>query len=149
MYFFFRNNWEKSILHVSRNNLNYFSQLFSLTEFDTILRQNNLQYGTNVDITSYVDNIRETHNPVGRAHPHVVWDYFNNNCSVRLQNPQLFAPEIYKFMTNLQEYFGSLVGCNVYLTPAYSQGFAPHYDDIEAFVVQVDGEKHWRVYKPR
>ncbi|VVC40038.1 JmjC domain [Cinara cedri] len=146
---FMKNNWEKSILHVSRNDPNYFSELFSITELDTILRQNNLQYGTNVDITSYANNVRETHNPVGRAHPHVVWDYFNNKCSVRLQNPQLFAPEIYKFMANLQEYFGSLVGCNVYLTPPFSQGFAPHYDDIEAFVVQVDGEKHWRVYKPR
>lgn len=146
---FMKNHWEKNILHVPRNSSNYFSQLFSLTELDTILRENNLQYGTNVDITSYTDNVRETHNPVGRAHPHVVWDYFNNECSVRLLNPQLFAPEIYKFMANLQEYFGSLVGCNVYLTPPFSQGFAPHYDDIEAFVVQVDGEKHWRVYKPR
>lgn len=146
---FMKNHWEKAILHVPRNSRNYFSQLFSLTEFDTILRENNLQYGTNVDITSYTDNVRETHNPVGRAHSHVVWDYFNNECSVRLLNPQLFAPEIYKFMANLQEYFGSLVGCNVYLTPPFSQGFAPHYDDIEAFVVQVDGEKHWRVYSPR
>lgn len=24
------------------------------------------------------------------------------------------------------------------------QGFSPHYDDIEAFVMQVEGEKHWR-----
>ncbi|KAL5235362.1 hypothetical protein ACI65C_002772 [Semiaphis heraclei] len=146
---FMRDHWEKAILHVPRNSSDYFSQLFSLTELDTILRENNLQYGTNVDITSYTDNVRETHNPVGRAQPHVVWDYYTNGCSVRLLNPQLFAPEIYKFMANLQEYFGSLVGCNVYLTPPFSQGFAPHYDDIEAFVVQVDGEKHWRVYKPR
>lgn len=146
---FFRNYWEKSILHVPRNNPDYFSKLFSLTELDKILLENNLQYGTNVDITSYINNVRETHNPVGRAFPHVVWDYYNNECSIRLLNPQLFAPEIYKFMANLQEYFGSIVGCNVYLTPPFSQGFAPHYDDIEAFVVQVDGEKHWRVYKPR
>lgn len=36
-----------------------------------------------------------------------------------------------------------------YLTPPGTQGFAPHYDDIEAFVVQLEGKKHWRVYKPR
>ncbi|XP_050425267.1 ribosomal oxygenase 1 isoform X2 [Adelges cooleyi] len=145
---FMKKHWEKTYLHIPRNSPNYFSELFSLEEFDSILRKNNLQYGTNVDITSYVNNQRETHNPVGRAQAHVVWDYFNNGCSVRLLNPQLFAPEIYKLMSNLQEYFSSLVGCNVYLTPPFSQGFAPHYDDIEAFVVQVNGEKHWRVYKP-
>ena len=36
-----------------------------------------------------------------------------------------------------------------YLTPAHSQGFAPHYDDIEAFVLQLEGKKHWRLYSPR
>jgi lysine-specific demethylase/histidyl-hydroxylase NO66 len=34
------------------------------------------------------------------------------------------------------------------LTPAGTQGFAPHYDDIEAFVLQLEGKKRWRVYKP-
>ena len=34
------------------------------------------------------------------------------------------------------------------MTPAGTQGFAPHYDDIEAFVLQLEGKKRWRVYKP-
>ena len=36
-----------------------------------------------------------------------------------------------------------------YLTPANSQGFAPHYDDIEAFILQLEGRKHWKIYQPR
>ena len=35
------------------------------------------------------------------------------------------------------------------LTPPGTQGFAPHWDDIEAFVIQLEGKKHWRVYEPR
>lgn len=34
------------------------------------------------------------------------------------------------------------------MTPKGTQGFAPHYDDIEAFVLQLEGRKRWRVYKP-
>ncbi|OXB63355.1 hypothetical protein ASZ78_001931 [Callipepla squamata] len=42
-----------------------------------------------------------------------------------------------------------MAGANTYLTPPGTQGFAPHYDDIEAFVLQLEGKKHWRVYSPR
>ncbi|KAI2530545.1 RIOX2 isoform 6, partial [Pan troglodytes] len=45
-------------------------------------------------------------------------------------------------------YFGSLVGSNVYITPAGSQGLPPHYDDVEVFILQLEGEKHWRLYHP-
>ncbi len=40
-----------------------------------------------------------------------------------------------------------MVGSNAYLTPggALNQGFAPHYDDIEAFILQLEGYKHWKV----
>jgi ribosomal protein L16 Arg81 hydroxylase len=33
-----------------------------------------------------------------------------------------------------------------YLTPAGSQGLAPHYDDVELWVVQTSGRKRWRLY---
>ncbi len=36
--------------------------------------------------------------------------------------------------------------CNTIITG--SQGFAPHYDDIEAFVIQLEGKKLWKVYPP-
>lgn len=64
-------------------------------------------------------------------------------------NPQTFIPALHKFNATVQEYFHCLVGANVYLTPPNSQGFAPHYDDIEAFVLQVEGKKEWMLYPPR
>ena len=35
------------------------------------------------------------------------------------------------------------------MTPRHSQGFKPHYDDIDAFIVQVEGTKRWRLYHPK
>jgi hypothetical protein len=34
------------------------------------------------------------------------------------------------------------------MTPSGCQGLPPHYDDVEVFILQVEGEKHWRLYKP-
>lgn len=66
-----------------------------------------------------------------------------------LLNPQTYIPALHEFNATLQEYFHCFVGANVYLTPPSSQGFAPHYDDIEAFVLQIEGKKEWLLYPPR
>lgn len=39
--------------------------------------------------------------------------------------------ELWRIQEKLECYFGSLVGSNVYITPADSQGLPPHYDDVE------------------
>ncbi len=49
-------------------------------------------------------------------------------------------------MEKFECYFQCLVGSNIYITPSDSQGLASHYDDIEAFVIQLEGSKHWLLY---
>ncbi|XP_051510283.1 ribosomal oxygenase 1 [Myxocyprinus asiaticus] len=146
---FFRDNWEKKPILIQRQNPDYYKGLFSTAEFDCILRNDDVQYGVNLDVTSYTNGKRETHNPPGRALPYTVWDFYESGCSLRMLNPQAFSSTVWQVLSILQEKFGSMAGANVYLTPPGTQGFAPHYDDIEAFVVQLEGKKHWRVYNPR
>ncbi|KAM6915450.1 ribosomal oxygenase 1 [Xenentodon cancila] len=146
---FFRDTWEKKPIFVQRNNPDYYKGLFSTKEFDRILREEDVQFGVNLDVTSYSNGKRETHNPPGRALPFTVWDFYESGCSLRMLNPQAFSSNVWNVLSILQEMFGSMAGANVYLTPPGTQGFAPHYDDIEAFVVQLEGKKHWRVYNPR
>ncbi|KAF7690433.1 ribosomal oxygenase 1 isoform X1 [Silurus meridionalis] len=146
---FFRDTWEKKPLLIRRQNPHYYEGLFSTAEFDRILRNDDVQYGVNLDVTSFTNGKRETHNPPGRALPYSVWDFYENGCSLRMLNPQAFSSTVWNVLSILQEKFGSMAGANVYLTPAGTQGFAPHYDDIEAFIVQLEGKKHWRVYNPR
>ncbi|XP_049445901.1 ribosomal oxygenase 1 [Epinephelus fuscoguttatus] len=146
---FFKDVWEKKPILVQRKNPDYYKGLFSTAEFDRILRQEDVQFGVNLDVTSYTNGKRETHNPPGRALPYTVWDFYGSGCSLRMLNPQAFSSTVWSVLSILQEHFGSMAGANVYLTPPGTQGFAPHYDDIEAFVVQLEGKKHWRVYNPR
>lgn len=146
---FFRETWEKKPILVQRKNPDYYKGLFSTAEFDRILRQEDVQFGVNLDVTSYTHGKRETHNPPGRALPFTVWNFYESGCSLRMLNPQAFSSTVWNVLSILQEQFGSMAGANVYLTPPGTQGFAPHYDDIEAFVVQLEGKKHWRVYNPR
>ncbi|XP_059620316.1 bifunctional lysine-specific demethylase and histidyl-hydroxylase NO66 [Phlebotomus argentipes] len=141
--------WEKKALVVNRKNPLYFKKLVSLKAIDEVLRKDAVLFTENVDITSYTHGERKTLNGTGRATATSVWESYKEGCSVRFLNPQIFFKEIHTLDATLQEYFECMVGSNMYLTPANSQGFAPHYDDIEAFILQVEGKKRWRLYEPR
>ncbi|MYF29535.1 MAG: hypothetical protein F4169_11900 [Gammaproteobacteria bacterium] len=41
---------------------------------------------------------------------------------------------------------GTRAQTNIYLTPPDSQGFKPHWDTHDVFVMQVEGSKRWRIY---
>lgn len=74
---------------------NYYLHIVSTPLLDEVLRKNHILFTKNIDITSYSNGVRETHNPPGRAIPSVVWDYYRNKCSVRMLNPQTFIPTIH------------------------------------------------------
>jgi len=61
--------------------------------------------------------------------------------------PQVVTPPLARVLSDLESAFSCLVGCNAYLTPPGTQGLAPHYDSISAFVVQLEGEKRWRLHE--
>ncbi|CAF0898292.1 unnamed protein product [Brachionus calyciflorus] len=145
---FFSTYWEKKPLLIKRNKETYYKSWFSCEEFDWIMRNHNLEFTTNIDIVTYINEEKKKHNPEGRAYAPLVWDFFQQGCSIRLLNPATYSQNVWKYLSILQELFGCCVGSNVYLTPAGTQGFAPHYDDIEAFVLQLEGKKRWRVYNP-
>ncbi|KAK6637255.1 hypothetical protein RUM44_007669 [Polyplax serrata] len=146
---FFSDCWESKPLHISKNKEDFFESMCSLSDFKKAVMDNDMYFGKNIDVTSYVNSERLTHNKEGKATLPILWDYFESGCSIRLLNPQRFIPNIKLLMVTLQEFFHCFVGSNIYLTPPGTQGFAPHYDDIEAFVLQLDGEKQWKIYKPR
>lgn len=52
------------------------------------------------------------------------------------------------FAAALADDLGHPVQVNAYVTPPQNQGFADHYDVHDVFVLQVSGEKRWRIRPP-
>ena len=50
------------------------------------------------------------------------------------------------FCRSVERVFSCHVQTNIYLTPPGSQGFHTHYDNHDVFVLQIEGEKTWRLY---
>lgn len=58
---------------------------------------------------------------------------------------ELHAP-LMRFCRGLEQVFLHGAQANIYLTPPGAQGFRTHYDTHDVLVLQVVGEKKWRLY---
>jgi lysine-specific demethylase/histidyl-hydroxylase NO66 len=83
------------------------------------------------------------------ANPSDIWTNVDtSHCTLRLLRPHEHNDNVHALLSLLESEFGCQVGSNAYLTPLNSQGFAPHYDDVDVFILQLEGYKRWKVYAP-
>jgi len=114
-----------------------------------IARENELFYNNSMTLCVYKDGKRETAELEGIVNADEVDRLFRKeNHTVQFYRPQIFSDPIWKFNADLENDFGDHVGASVYLTPPNSQGLAPHHDDVDVFVIQTEGSKHWKIFAP-
>ncbi|XP_067402365.1 ribosomal oxygenase 2 isoform X2 [Emydura macquarii macquarii] len=148
---FFKEYWEQKPLLIQRDDPSvaaYYQSLFQLMDLKE-LSSHGLYYGRDVNICRCVNGKKKVLNKDGKVnYMQLKRDFDQKKATIQFHQPQRFKDELWKIQEKLECYFGSLVGSNVYITPPGSQGLPPHYDDVEVFILQLEGEKHWRLYKP-
>jgi lysine-specific demethylase/histidyl-hydroxylase NO66 len=73
---------------------------------------------------------------------------FADGSTLVLQGLHRLWPPLIEFADQLAADLGHPTQVNAYITPPSSRGFSPHYDVHDVFVLQVAGEKHWRIHEP-
>jgi lysine-specific demethylase/histidyl-hydroxylase NO66 len=84
----------------------------------------------------------------GTADPDRIAAAFEEGATIVLQALHLNWTPVARFCRALEAEVGHPAQANSYYTPRRSQGFAVHHDTHDVFVLQIAGEKHWRVYDP-
>jgi bifunctional lysine-specific demethylase and histidyl-hydroxylase NO66 len=73
---------------------------------------------------------------------------FADGSTLVLQALHRVWPPILEFCQKLAAEMGHPVQANAYVTPPQNQGFSAHYDVHDVFVLQIEGEKRWRIHRP-
>jgi ribosomal protein L16 Arg81 hydroxylase len=149
---FQRDYWEKQYLIVHRTEPAYFADLLTLDGVDQALSGS----GVLLDHLRVVLNGRET--PISELSaegrngdtnaPEVLLEHYRNGSTIVLNSLNQRWEPLRGFGHGLGADLSSRIQMNVYLTPAGGQGFAPHYDMHDVFVIQVHGTKQWRLSRP-
>lgn len=91
-----------------------------------------------IDRSSYVDNGLVDRVALARG--------YRNGATIVVNQLQHSDKRLADFCRSLEQAFSCHIQTNIYLTPPHEQGFRTHYDSHDVFILQVEGEKTWRLY---
>jgi ribosomal protein L16 Arg81 hydroxylase len=139
---FFEEYWEQRPVHFKRGqkakNEIVNENVFSQSKLLEIVKSNSLLIDTNLSAVKYVKKTRESrlfNSDVACGGE--IEKAFKEKYTVQFFQPQRFSEELHYINAGFEHIFGSLAGASAYLTPANTQGLAPHHDDVDVFVLQV------------
>ncbi|MBV8151580.1 MAG: cupin-like domain-containing protein [Candidatus Eremiobacteraeota bacterium] len=156
---FFGSYYERAPLHIARDRTAYYTEYFSLGEFERVL------CGAEIagdDLLVYKDGMPARPEAYLRRNgrtgkegdaerviidPDRVCALFARGCSIVIDTLRAYSEPVAALCRGLEAFFGHRVNANLYFTPPKSQGFSVHYDTHDTVILQIEGAKEWKVYE--
>ena len=144
---FKRNHYERCECLIFRDQPGYFDKLLTVQDLDTVLCTHSLDPSW-MNLVNAKEDLPKTRflDDSGRVDPLSVAREFNSGATVIFHQLQRRVSSLSRLCVTLGRFLGSRMQTNVYLTPPNSQGFSPHWDTHDVFVLQVFGRKKWSMY---
>lgn len=142
---FFEEIWEHRELHLkSMFDSTQVQALFPLDSFDHVLTSGGLM-SPHLDIVRGGRKLAApfTQSPSPSTDVGKVLRDMEEGATLRVAHIEHYLPSVARFCRGLEGVIHAPLRANLYITPPFSQGFAPHYDLDDIFVVQVAGQKQW------
>ena len=153
---FFNTYHEKDILHIKRNDEQYYKDILTPREISDYLERQDIFYPSvrivknGKEIPNGEYTLKSTpighHRKDGIINTDKAFSLFNNGATFVIQAGQRYFNNLSHCSLELSQKFNSPVQANLYITPNKSQGFNPHWDTHDVFVLQISGTKTWHLY---
>jgi lysine-specific demethylase/histidyl-hydroxylase NO66 len=153
---FFSEHWERRPLVVPRDEPGRFDDLLSEADVERLVCATAIRYpafrlvreGAQIDIASYARDVSWRPPFTKTADVMRVVAEWEAGATIVLQALHVNWHPLAVFCRLLEGALDRPVQVNSYYTPRGSQGFAVHHDTHDVLVLQVAGEKRWRLYDP-
>ncbi|HVE68208.1 MAG TPA: cupin domain-containing protein [Solirubrobacteraceae bacterium] len=154
---FLARHWERAPLRLARDEAGRFDGLLAVADAEELVCSTGIRVpafrlardGTQVPLSGYTEDVPWSPGRFsGLARVDRVAAEYADGATIILQALHLHWRPVAEYCRGLEAALGWPVQANAYLTPASAQGFAVHHDTHDVLVLQVAGEKRWRLYPP-
>ncbi len=152
---FLQEYWEEKPLVVARNKPDYYSSLVSIEDIDSIIHFCQLKYSQMKLAKTEKESSGAENKTSNRvillngdevANLNEIYNFYHQGGTLIIKELHNYWEPVANLCWELEKFFNYIVGVNMYFTPQNAQGFAPHFDTHDVFIVQVQGSKLWRIY---
>ncbi len=155
---FLATHWDGTPLVIQDRGNEIYEGLLSIEDLDALIHQSGPTFpafrlvkdGSQVPQQAYtVPNIPwgtgQVSGFIEREH---VRRLMTDGCTFVMESCQRLHPAIGHLSRSFEQVFHCPSPVNLYVTPPSAQGFQPHFDVQNVFVMQLHGTKKWRVFEP-
>lgn len=141
------NYWETQVLHVQRDNADFFASLFSIESLDKVLEYNRPR-GSALRVVKNQQPMNPSiyENKDGSLNLNQLYTAYADGYTIVVNEIQRFWDPIKMLVENIRQHICHNAVANLYLTPENEKALSPHYDSHDVFALQISGEKHWILY---
>lgn len=145
---FLEDYWERSPLHVERSKSEYFKALLSIEDIEALLTTGGQVFpdvqlvnaSVDIPVSEYTDQDRRVIAPG-------LWRHHREGATVVISGAERRFVRLADLCRTVSCELCMRSQANLYLSPGSHQGFKPHYDTHDVFVLQVSGSKLFRFYQ--
>jgi ribosomal protein L16 Arg81 hydroxylase len=138
--------WDQHPLIVRRGDSDFYGDLFTLQDFDRAIASAPTAVKTAEGKSKKLARYEVGSAPLSLER--ILAD-MRDGATLILDGLHQREPKLGLLCRHLEQELGHRFQTNLYLTPPEGQGFAPHWDNHDVFVLQVLGFKHWKIENPR
>ncbi|MFG3142195.1 cupin domain-containing protein [Streptomyces sp. NPDC048211] len=149
-------HWEKEPLLINRNDVEYYASLPGLDDIEELITTTSTGM---VRSTQDVSAIRSDRNGTlskldiplnANGIPDIQGAYraYSDGYTIVVNGVHRRSAAIAGLSRSLERTLHHPIGANLYLTPLDGQGFSPHVDTHDVFILQLHGSKEWHVGSP-
>jgi hypothetical protein len=142
---FLSDYFERRPLHVERNDAAYFGDLTNDLALGHQIWRHASRWG---DVSLARADTLASENIYARMLPtaETIAAAYADGYTVVVNNYQQKSARIAAFCREVEKFFCFRCNANLYVTGPHCKGLDAHYDDQDVFVMQLAGQKTWRVY---
>lgn len=142
---FFAQYWGKEALHIQRSDPDYFRGVLTPDDLESVIAYSIAKEERTAGPVMVVENRKHSEAPLSLASGARYFDAYARGSTLVFNSLHRLWTPVGKVCRAVSEHFRAPAIGNAYLTPKDAQGFPAHYDTHDVLVLQLHGEKTWRL----